>query len=97
MRRGIIIPPAINIKDNRVSWSANINPVELRRYLLFWDIIDFPDSGFIRFKGNSDLDFLQETGILKRTKVQFAFHGPPELLFSVAQAEALMINAKILN
>jgi hypothetical protein len=97
LSRGLIIPPAKNITDNSFSFSANIDNVELRRYLLYWDILDFPDSGFIRFQGNPDLDFLEDAGILKRTKVQFPFHGTPDLLFSVAQAEALKINKKNLG
>jgi hypothetical protein len=57
----IIRPETINLK------SSDLDPHELRRNLLFWDRLVWPDNRYISIGGSSaEVDFLTSCGILSR-------------------------------
>ncbi len=74
-KRGIIVSPPFEVYPNgAINVGGSINSIELRKYLMYWDEIDYPDNNFISIGLNPDMTFLQECGVLSRTFVRF--QGP---------------------
>jgi|TARA_R110001583_G_C5634157_1_gene407318 hypothetical protein len=73
MERGIIITPNYSILNNGHGLQTNgsVEPVNIRKYLLFWDKIDYPTNNMIHIGGGQDVDFLIQEGIAKSTRVTF--------------------------
>ena len=73
MERGIVITPNYKILNGGqgIQLSGGVEPVNLRKYLLFWDKIDYPTNNMIHYEGGPDIDFLVQEGIAKNTEVRF--------------------------
>ncbi len=66
--KGIIISPKYSSADNgRFGIKGNVEPQELRQYVLYWDKIDFPTNTFMYFT-TPEVDFLEKVGVLQRSR-----------------------------
>lgn len=96
MRKGIVISPPFQIlPTGGISCGNDPGPLDLRKYLLYWDVIDYPTNNFIHISSH-DIDYLETTDSLKRTKVLFSGtinSGNGEFLIA-AQEAALKENQK---
>lgn len=54
---------------------ARIDAQELRSYLLFWDVLDFPANNILHIGLDPDAEFLVDEGILQRTEARFIGSG----------------------
>lgn len=73
--RGIIADSVEFKGDKAISIRSGIDPFRLRQYLLYWDRIDYPTNNLIRIGLTPDEEYLQNIGILKRTKMDIQFQG----------------------
>ncbi|RVU84767.1 hypothetical protein EOL70_10985 [Leucothrix sargassi] len=72
-KKGIVVsPPFKPIYTGGVSCGGSPDPIELRKYLMYWDEIDYPSNMLIHVT-SPDIDYLEQAGKLKRTHVRF--HG----------------------
>ncbi|MCA2013839.1 DUF6236 family protein [Cereibacter sphaeroides] len=86
--RGIIMSNPLNISGSSVSVaSPNLDPGELRRALLFWDLIAWPSTNGIHFAGGPDEDFLMSESRLVRPK--FRVRGDAAKALPMAFIETL--------
>lgn len=70
-KKGIVIsPPFEPIYTGGIRCGMPINPIDLRKYLMYWDEIDYPSNPLIEI-GSEDIDYLITTGHVKRTRVMF--------------------------
>ena len=94
-KRGIVVTPPFTIYGNGFSISpvGPPNPVVLRRALLYWDQIDFPDNNIIHIEEDDNFRFLMESGVAKRTMVSFrgSFKMGPWFYYA-SQVTALLEN-----
>lgn len=92
--RGIVITPEIEIFEENGMYikDSNIHPLKLREYLLYWDKIDFPTSNIITFGGSPEIYYLQEVGVLKRSRVNLNESGEMVDLFLKSQMQAYLTN-----
>lgn len=95
-KRGIVLSPSFTVTPNgMISCGGDSSKLELRKYLLYWDEIDYPSNSLIHIS-SSDIDYLEQTNALKRTHV--AFQGPVNSgrgeFFIAAQEAALAENQK---
>lgn len=95
-KKGIVIsPPFEPILTGGIRCGGDPDPSELRKYILYWDQIDYPTNNLIHISSH-DIDYLESTGILKRTRVIFQgtiSSGRGEF-FIAAQETALAENQK---
>lgn len=69
--KGLIISNPLVIDGTSVFIrNSNLDPLELRRALLFWDRIVWPTSNGIFICGGIDSEYLEERGVLKRPRYQ---------------------------
>jgi hypothetical protein len=97
LKRGIVIsPPFQPLFTGGIRCGGDPDPVELRKYLLYWDQIDYPSNNLVHVS-SADIDFLETTDALKRTRV--AFQGRIQSgngeFFVAAQEAALRENQKL--
>lgn len=101
MNRGIVITPNYNILNggHGIQLSGGIEPVNLRKYLLFWDKIDYPVNNMIHVGGGADIDFLVQEGVAKSTEIRFQKMEAHEngYLFLASQMAAFDKNNEIEN
>lgn len=101
MERGIVITPNYKILNNGrgIQISGGVEPVNLRKYLLFWDKIDYPVNNMIHIGGGSDIDFLIQENIAKRTDIRFLKMEAHEngFIFLASQMAAYDQNNKLEN
>lgn len=70
--RGIVISPPFNVlPEGGISCGGSPSASDLRKYLLYWDEIDYPDNNFVSIGADPDLEFLITAGVATRTRVQF--------------------------
>ncbi|GKR03721.1 MULTISPECIES: DUF6236 family protein [Aeromonas] len=70
-KKGIVIsPPFEPILTGGIRCGGDPDPLELRKYILYWDQIDYPTNNLIHVSSH-DIDYLESTGVLKRTRVIF--------------------------
>ena len=70
--RGIVLSPPFEILENGgIICGGSPNPADIRKYLLYWDEIDYPDNNFISVGACQDIQFLIDAKIASRTRVQF--------------------------
>lgn len=70
--RGIVLSPPFELLTNGgISCGGSPDPADIRKYLLYWDEIDYPDNNFISVGACPDIQFLIETKVATRTRVQF--------------------------
>lgn len=71
-KRGIVISQPFEVLPGRgIKCGGTPSPTELRKYLLYWDRIDYPDNNFISIGAGPDVDFLISAGVAERTLVKF--------------------------
>ena len=96
VKRGIVITPDYKITNNGYGLQINggVEAVNLRKYLLFWDIIDYPVNNMIHISGGQDIDFLVSEGIAKTSEIRFQKMEAHEngLLFLASQMVAFEQN-----
>lgn len=86
--RGIILSNPMNISGSSVSIeNSSLDASELRRALLFWDLVAWPASNGIYFSGGPDEDFLISEKRLVRPK--FNMNGDAAAGLSMAFIETL--------
>jgi hypothetical protein len=92
--RGIVITPRFEFDGKALHFPGlvGLEAEALRRYLLYWDKIDYPDNNLIGIGIGPDEQFLIEEGILKRTEIIFQGSGSVAHAYVFAQAQALQIN-----
>jgi hypothetical protein len=74
-KRGIVIsPPFVVLPTGGISCGGGPSSAELRKYLLYWDQMDYPDNNIVSIGADSDMQFLISVGVAARTRVQFS--GP---------------------
>ncbi|MDM5197872.1 DUF6236 family protein [Fictibacillus enclensis] len=92
--RGIVISPVkINGKNNMSI--SQIDPIKLRQYLLYWDKIDLPQSNIISFRNTPEIDYLQNVGLLKQTRLQISLSGAMTEVFLKGQISAFKMNNEV--
>jgi hypothetical protein len=70
-KRGIVISPPFEVlPEGGIKFGGNISAFELRKYLLYWDEIDYPDNNIISIGTSPDIKFLIEAGVVIRTRQQ---------------------------
>ncbi len=70
--RGIVIsPPFVVLPEGGISCGGSPSSADLRKYLLYWDEIDYPDNNFVSIGADPDMEFLISAGVAARTRVQF--------------------------
>jgi hypothetical protein len=73
--RGIVIAPPFNVlPTGGISCGGDPSSADLRKYLLYFDKIDYPDNNFISIGAGHELQCLIDAGVATRTRVQF--QGP---------------------
>ena len=74
-KRGIVITPRFYANGRKFLFAEdyNIQQADLKKYLLYWDKIEFPNNNIISIGDSPDIRFLKEIGILSRTEIQFDF------------------------
>ncbi len=95
-KKGIVIsPPFEPILTGGIRCGGDPDPLELRKYILYWDEIDYPTNNLIHVSSH-DIDYLESTGVLKRTRVIFQgeINSGRGEFFIAAQEAALAENQK---
>jgi hypothetical protein len=91
--RGIVITPRFDFSGQRISTTGGLEAEDLRRYLLYWDKIDYPHNKMISTGAGPNEQFLIEAGVLSRTEVRLDnFSGDIRYGYSLAQVRALQMN-----
>jgi len=71
IKKGIVVsPPFTPIYTGGIRCGGSPDPLELRKYLMYWDEIDYPSNMLIHIS-SPDIEYLEQTGNLKRTHVSF--------------------------
>jgi hypothetical protein len=75
--RGLVVSVPTKISGDKIEIrGGGLDTQELRSNLLFWDKLDFPSNNFIDFDiSGGDEEFLQQVGILQRTRINFSGSG----------------------
>ncbi|MEH6529905.1 MAG: DUF6236 family protein [Photobacterium frigidiphilum] len=99
MHKGLVIGPQFSGDATSLSIeSSQPDPVSLRKYLLLWDTLDFPDNNIISFGLDDDMELLHQEGILKRTRINI--NGSVSVgakFYSTLQHHALNTNNNNVN
>jgi hypothetical protein len=67
MGRGIVLSPKFShLPTGGVLFNSAVDELELRKYLLYWDKINVPESSYLKFDCH-EFRFLQSVGVLDRT------------------------------
>lgn len=92
--RGIVISPEVELIGDfgATVKSSNIDPINLRQYLLYWDKADFPLSTAIYFEDSPETMYLKEVGFLQRSVINLQFSGNFAEIFLKGQTEAFREN-----
>lgn len=90
--RGIVVSPVKITGKNSMKVNGKIFPVDIRRYLLYWDRIDFPQNNIIGFGETPEISFLKDIGILKQSNIRVLDSGEMTKLYLKTQIEALKLN-----
>lgn len=70
-KKGIVISPPFQALPQGVKCGGSPNAQDIRKYLLYWDEIDYPSNNAIFIGLSPDLEFLENSGVLKRTHYLF--------------------------
>lgn len=86
-KRGLVISPPITVQGTSLhAKRSNIDPLELRFGLLFWDRLVWPSSRAIHFSSGPDEQFLEQIGVLSRPEYTFWGDGATGIVQSQIQA-----------
>lgn len=93
--RGILLSAPISFDANELAVQNDIDATELRRAVLFWDRVQWPQSNIVDVRSNEDEMFLQNEGILVRPKLSadltslgFGGHGLETLMVLEGHSQA---------
>jgi hypothetical protein len=64
--KGLIISNPLTLSGTAMAGIGGLDPLELRRSILFWERLVWPTPQVMRFGGGVEEEFLVEAGILKR-------------------------------
>lgn len=71
-KRGIVISPPFEVlPEGGIRCGGGPSQEDIRKYLLYWDEIDYPDNNFVSIGADPDIQFLISSGVATRTRVQF--------------------------
>jgi hypothetical protein len=71
IKKGIVVsPPFTPIYTGGIRCGGSPDPLELRKYLMYWDEIDYPSNMLVHIS-SPDIEYLEQTRNLKRTHVSF--------------------------
>ncbi|MEK3756725.1 DUF6236 family protein [Bacillus sp. FSL K6-6483] len=91
--RGIVISPKFEVFGTTIGFGfTGIEGFDLRKYLMYWDKLDFPNNSALGISSTPDIDFLEKCGVLQRTFIQTK--GNLEKVFPEAQLSAFRKNNK---
>ena len=95
--RGLVIIPefSVNLAENRLEIRNLGGPFMIeavRRNLPYWDKFDLPDNPLIGSALPLDLEYLQSSGIVRKSDVRIPFSGPMAELWVLSQYEAWRLN-----
>lgn len=95
-QRGIVINPGVR-SLGQTGFSVDLTGLDplLRRCLLYWDRINWPDNNLVSIGGGPDVDFLLSTGVLQRTHIRYSggFSGDLTPVFAQGQLKTFeMLN-----
>jgi len=93
-KKGIVLsPPFKPLITGGIQCGGTHDPLELRKYLMYWDEIDYPSNNLINVSSH-DVNYLEQAGVLKRTRVVFqgTINSGRGEFFVAAQEEALRQN-----
>lgn len=96
-KRGVVIvPPFALLPNDEPQIVGNPSPADLRKYLLYWDAIDYPENDCIRIETCPDLEYLIDVNVAKRTHVEFSRPITAKFneFFLLAQQEAFKRHEK---
>ncbi|WP_404368620.1 DUF6236 family protein [Marinobacter sp.] len=86
-KRGLVISPPVEINGSQLyAKSSNIDEMELRFALMYWDKLVWPQSRVIHFSSNPDEEFLEAEGVLQRPEYTFWGDGAQSIAQSQIQA-----------
>lgn len=88
-KKGIVVSPPFELIGERgVRIGGRPSPFDLRKYLLYWDEIDYADNNIISVAPSDDIQFLLDCGIAARTRVIFQgpHNGNPTFFFRTQEA-----------
>lgn len=88
-KRGIVIsPPFERLQTGIIRVGGYLSTHDIRKYLLYWDEIDYPDNNFISVDAGTDMQYLIDSGFASRTQVSFQYDLDPanEFLLEAQQA-----------
>ena len=94
-KRGIVVSPPFLKRPTAgivVRGGEYLPSQELRKYLLYWDEIDYVDNGLIHLDGGPEIDFLVKAKVAIRTLVEFPggrSSGNGEFFFEAQQTAFL--------
>ena len=95
-KKGIVLsPPFKSLGGGEVRCGGDPDPLELRKYLLYWDEIDYPSNNVIHVT-SGNIEYLLQAGVLKRTRINFSSYsgGQGGEMFLLAQEMAFRQNAE---
>lgn len=95
-KKGIVLsPPFTPLPTGGISCGGDPPALDLRKYLLYWDEIDYPSNNLIHVS-SKDIDYLEQSKALKRTRVVFqgTINSGQGEFFVAAQEAALIENQK---
>lgn len=93
-KKGIVLSPPFKILDTGgIQCGGDPAPLDLRKYLMYWDEIDYPTNNFIHISSH-DMDYLENAKFLKRTRINFSgtVNSGKGEFFVAAQEAALRQN-----
>lgn len=89
--RGLVISSPVRVSEGSLhATGAQLDPVELRFALLFWDRIAWPRTPVINLAGNADSQFLEQANILIRPQPPRQGSGPLERAYANALIGAFL-------
>lgn len=88
--RGLVVAPRFVWDGQTLSFPGlvGLEPSDLRRYVLYWDRLDFPDNNLISIASSPDVEYLASVGVLRRTRVVVRQSGNLGTLYVLAQFAA---------
>lgn len=95
-KKGIVLsPPFTPLPTGGIKCGGDPPPLELRKYLMYWDEIDYPSNNLVHIS-SPDINYLEEAKALKRTNVVFqgTINSGQGEFFVAAQEAALAENQK---
>jgi hypothetical protein len=69
-KRAVVVGPAFEVQGNTITLKGPAFDRDgLRRFILYWDEVDYPDNAIASFTTSPDLQFLIDANVARRTRV----------------------------